>query len=108
MNTRDSLGLAVKATYVEILEDEEHEDDITITKKTPHEIYKDPITDDGTKKSAKGLLRVEEKDGTYILHDQQTWDQEKQGALEIVFKDGKLIKDQSLSEIRERLWKTSI
>lgn len=72
------------------------------------EIFKDPVTDDGTKKSAKGLIRIEEKDGIFILHDQQTLDQEKTGALETVFEDGRLVKDQSLSEIRQRLWNQKI
>lgn len=42
-NTRDTLGMAMKATYCEV-------DGKGI------DIYKDPATDSGTKKSAKGLL----------------------------------------------------
>ena len=67
------------------------------------DIFKDPKTDSGIKKSAKGLLRVEKEGDRYVLYDQQTDKQETQGALEVVFEDGKLIKDQSFSEIRERL-----
>lgn len=89
-NTRDSLGLAMKATYVEI--NGEGKD-----------IFKDPVTDDGLKKSAKGLLRVDKVDGKYTLTDQVSWDEEKKGELKTVFKDGKLLVDQSLSEIRARL-----
>lgn len=35
------------------------------------------------------------------LYDQVSKKEEARGALEVVFKDGKLIKDQSLSEIRK-------
>lgn len=88
--TRDNLGFAMKATS-------------GVVNGERRDIFKDPKTDNGTKKSAKGLLRVEEVNGTYILHDQQTEEQEKQGALEVVYEDGKLFKDQSLAQIRARL-----
>ncbi len=65
------------------------------------EIYKDPKTDSGLKKSAKGLLQV--KNG--ILKDQCTWEEEQDSDLQTVFKDGVLIKDYTLSEIRNNLWK---
>ena len=67
------------------------------------DIFKDPITDSGLKKSAKGLLRVEKEGDDYVLYDQQTPEQEKQGALETVFEDGKLYLDESLEQIRQRL-----
>lgn len=86
MNTRDTLGLAVKATYGEV--DGEG-----------RPIFKDPATDDGMKKSAFGLLRVEED---LTLSDQQSWETEG-GMLTTVFKDGKILRETSLSEIRERL-----
>lgn len=92
MNTRDTFGFAVKATYGEV----NHEG---------REIFKDPVTDDGTKKSAKGLLKVEEVNGTYKLIDQVTPEQETEGALVTVFEEGKMVKDYSLSEIRTRLAK---
>ncbi len=88
--TRDSFGFAMKATS-------------GVVNGERRDIFKDPKTDDGVKKSAKGLLRVEEEGGTYVLYDQQTEAHEAEGALEVVFEDGKLIKDQSLSEIRARL-----
>ena len=67
------------------------------------DIFKSPKTDSGTKKSAKGLLRVEKENGHYVLYDQQTSEQENQGELEVVFEDGNLIKEYKLSEIRARL-----
>ena len=88
--TRDTYGFAIKSTAGKVNGE-------------LREIFKDPKTDDGVKKSAKGLLRVEFEDGKYVLYDQQTPEQEKQGELETAFIDGKLIKDDSISEIRKRL-----
>lgn len=100
-NTRDTFGMAIKATYCEAYNDDE-------TKIYEIPIFKDPITDDGTKKSAKGLLRVDEvklPNGTttYELTDGVTWEEEAKGALELVFENGKLIRDTTLQEIRDRL-----
>lgn len=67
------------------------------------EIFKDPITDDGTKKSAKGLLQIVKIDETYHLNDSVSWEDEKKGELVEVFRDGKLLVDQSLREIRQRM-----
>ncbi len=89
-NTRDTFGFAMKATYGEV-------------NGVGREIYKDPVTDDGTKKSAKGLIKIEFENGQYQLKDQVDWNEEKTGELKIVFKDGKLLIDQSLAEIRARL-----
>lgn len=89
-NTRDTFGSAIKATYCEIND-------------MGYDLYKDPITDNGVKKSAKGLLRVEKQGDDFVLFDQQTWEQEKQGMLQTVFLNGKMIKETSLREIRERL-----
>ena len=89
-NTRDTFGFAMKATYGEV--DGEG-----------RAIFKDPITDDGTKKSAKGLMRIDLVNGVYHLKDNVSWEEEKQGELKEVFRDGKLLIDQSLSEIRTRV-----
>lgn len=116
-NTRDTFGFAMKATYGELT----HYDVATerlnkafnknsnSTWIESREIFKDPITDDGTKKSKKGLLNIQYVDpgngDDFHLHcyDQQTWEQEKQSLLETVFLDGKLTKFQTLEEIRNRL-----
>ena len=89
-NTRDTFGFAMKATYGEVNGE-------------GRAIYKDPITDDGTKKSAKGLIKITLENGTYQLKDQVSWEEEKQGELKEVFRDGKLLVDHSLSEIREQI-----
>ena len=64
------------------------------------DIYKDPKTDDGTKKSAKGLLMVTNINGTFELMDQVTPKEEARGCLEKVFENGKLLKNYSLMEVR--------
>ena len=66
-------------------------------------IYKDPATDDGTKKSARGLLRVEREGERFVLYEQQTVEQAEGGALVPVFRNGALLARQSLAEIRDRL-----
>ena len=91
-NTRDTFGMAMKATYVEVAGE-------------GREIFKNPITDDGMKKSATGLLQVKKEGNKYVLHDCVNWAQENDSALQTVFKDGKLVKEFSLQEIRERLAK---
>lgn len=89
-NTRDTFGFAMKATYGEV----NHQG---------REIFKDPITDDGTKKSAKGLIRMDRKEGKYSMQDQVSWEEEQKGAMKEVFRDGKLLIDWSLKEIRANI-----
>ena len=114
-NTRDTFGFAVKATYGEVEEEfvPSPESLVRGIRTVGREIFKDPITDDGTKKSAKGLLCVKEimtADGLGKLHhsgyqmiDQCTPEQEEGGALLTVFLDGKLVKEYTLDEIRQRI-----
>lgn len=90
-NTRDTLGFAVKATF-------------GVDKDGNHiEIFKDPKTDNGTKKSARGLLRVDKVDGNYVLRDRQTWDEHLGGELRTIFVDGKFENEVSFAEIRQRI-----
>jgi nicotinamide phosphoribosyltransferase len=89
-NTRDSLGIAVKSTYCEV--DGE-----------ARNIFKDPVTDDGMKKSARGLLRIDLVDGEYVLRDEVTPEEEAGGELKVVYENGKLLVDHTLQEIRNRV-----
>jgi nicotinamide phosphoribosyltransferase len=91
-NTRDTFGTAMKATYV-------------VIDGQAREISKNPITDDGTKKSATGLLQVKKENRKYVLYDKVSWEEEKLSELKTVFKDGKLVKEVSLKEVREELRK---
>lgn len=92
--TRDSLGFAMKATWCQINGESK-------------EIYKQPKTDNGTKNSLKGLCAVfrNEGNGNYEVFDQVDKETENKGELKVVFENGKLIKEHTLEEIRERLCK---
>ena len=90
-NTRDTFGFAMKATYVEVNGE-------------GREIFKDPITDDGTKKSATGLLMVTRPNvGDYQLFDKVNWNNECNGELKTIYRDGAFTHKTTLSEIREKL-----
>lgn len=82
--TRDTFGFAVKSTFGVIAGKDV-------------QIWKDPKTDDGEKKSAKGLLMVDED---LQLHEGVSWEEEEQGILQTVFEDGKIVKEYTLNEIR--------
>jgi nicotinamide phosphoribosyltransferase len=108
-NTRDTFGFAMKATYVEVKEKCEYHNHLPweeadkITK--GREIFKDPITDDGTKKSATGLLAVFENEinGSYELVDHCDWNTEESGELKVIYRNGHFKNRTTLSEIRNRL-----
>lgn len=89
-NTRDTFGMAIKATY-------------GIVNGKPVNVFKDPVSDDGMKKSAKGLIRVDGYNGHYSYADCVSVDDEKLGELKEVFLDGKLLIDHKLSDIRARI-----
>jgi nicotinamide phosphoribosyltransferase len=79
----------MKATYVEVNSE-------------GREIFKDPITDDGTKKSATGLLHVTKILNEYFLIDRVTWGEEEGGELQTIYKDGEFLNQTTLTEIRNR------
>lgn len=90
-NTRDTLGFAAKGAWFE-------NDGKGI------EIYKDPITDDGTKKSLRGLVAVFQKEnGEIYCKDQCTPEEESRGLLQTIFLDGNLINTTTLEEVRKRI-----
>ena len=90
-NTRDTFGFAMKATYIEI-------------NGRSREIFKDPITDDGQKKSAKGLIHVsKDSDGEYTMIDGQSWESENHGELKTIFTDGVFYNTVTLTDIRKKL-----
>lgn len=92
-NTRDTLGFAMKATNIT-------KDGVDIP------LFKDPKTDNGTKKSAKGLLAVRmrlDDTNTFVLLNNVSREYEQSGALTTLFKDGKFYKHETLEEIRNRV-----
>ena len=106
MNTRDTFGFALKTTY-------------GVVNGKELMLYKDPITDDGTKKSQKGMVSVfrDEYFDELMYRDEYTKKDKEEAnemrkahptdehyeMLQTVFLDGKLIKEYNLQEIRERI-----
>jgi nicotinamide phosphoribosyltransferase len=89
--TRDSFGFAMKATWGQVNGE-------------ARSIFKDPVTDDGQKKSAKGLLRIErDANNNLVMLDEQTPEQEEGGELKTIFENGKLLVETTLDEVRARL-----
>ncbi|AND75086.1 hypothetical protein pf16_163 [Pseudomonas phage pf16] len=87
-STRDTFGFAVKATATQV-------DDEFI------ELFKDPKTGDKLKKSARGLLVVEQEDGKFILRDQQP-ENVGVGLMTPVFSNGTAY-PATLAEVRKTL-----
>lgn len=88
--TRDTLGFAMKATYGEVNGE-------------PREIFKDPVTDSGIKKSAKGMMMVQRDVNGYFMVDSVDEISETMGELETVFEDGEVVRETPFSEIRQRV-----
>jgi nicotinamide phosphoribosyltransferase len=87
MNTRDTFGFAAKGAWFEANE-------------VGYDIYKDPITDDGTKKSLKGLIMVDEN---HEVHTQCSWEEEETGILHTIYEDGKFYNETTLTQIRGKI-----
>lgn len=89
--TRDTFGFAMKATY-------------GVVDGKPMDIFKDPLTDGGVKKSAKGLLSVEkDANGKFILNECCSEIEEQTGYLQTVFLNGELRNQTTLKEIRQAI-----
>lgn len=92
-NTRDTFGFACKATYA-VVDGEERM------------LFKDPKTDDGTKKSQRGRVSVHynhEGEITFVDGLTKGTVVKTPDLLEVVFRNSELVREQSLSEIRELL-----
>jgi nicotinamide phosphoribosyltransferase len=91
MNTRDTLGFAAKGAWF-------------MTNGESHNIYKDPVTDNGTKKSLKGLCAVHlNEDGSYLVQTECTEVEEKGGVLQVIYENGRFENETTLTQIRTRL-----
>lgn len=90
--TRDTFGIAIKATYAE---DENN---------NPIMIFKNPITDTGNfKKSQKGCCRVIKTEDSFSYIDELNWEESRDTAMRTVFKDG-VVYPENFNVIRNRLW----
>ncbi len=91
--SRDTLQMAIKATYCEV-------------DGQPRPIEKQPITDLG-KASKKGLMQLQRYQTdigvSYRTLDCLSPEDEKHGVLEDVFVDGEIVRTQTLDEIRDTL-----
>lgn len=90
--TRDTFSSCIKATYCEV-------------DGRPVPIFKDP-KEGGFKKSQRGLCRVyrgADKELTFADGYTTKSIAGEENLLEVVYRDGKLVREQSLAEIRERL-----
>lgn len=89
--TRDTFSSCIKATYCEI-------------DGKPFPIFKNP-KEGGFKQSQKGCCFVYKDGEEYKFRDGYTWDEacSDTNLLQTVFKDGLLIREQSLSDIRNLL-----
>lgn len=96
-NSRDTLGYAAKGSWFEIM-DENGE-------RIGFDIYKDPITDDGTKKSLRGFCQVYKEEFShgyeYAVKTGCTEEEENQGLLQVIYENGKFYNQTTLDEIRK-------
>lgn len=92
--TRDTFGIAVKATYAEDANG------------NPIMIFKNPKTDTGHfKKSQRGCCRVIKDGNNYTYEDGLTWaEAQENNALQTVFKNGEFVKQYTLSDVRQNLY----
>jgi nicotinamide phosphoribosyltransferase len=89
---RDTLKFAMKASAARINGE-------------PRDVYKRPVGDTG-KSSKRGILVLEKgSNGKYFTR--QRWDASGKNELQTVYRNGELLIDQSLGEIRERAAKKS-
>lgn len=86
-NTRDTFGFAAKGAWFE-------------NQGKGYNIFKDPISDDGTKKSLKGMICVTED---LEVLTECTKEQEAEGILQVIYEDGKFFNQITLAEIRSRI-----
>lgn len=102
-NTRDTFGFAAKGAEFK-------------ANGKSFDIYKDPATDDGTKKSLKGLCQVfnnrPDARPDEILYDGRdqlevkigcTEAEEEAGVLQVIYEDGKFYNQVTLDQVRERI-----
>lgn len=88
--TRDTFSSCIKACYAEV-------------DGKCYPVFKNP-KDGGFKKSQKGLCFVYEEDGVLKYKDEYTSETIPEGnLLEPVFRDGRMLRDYTLDEIRQRL-----
>lgn len=120
--TRDTFGMAVKSTYCEVEPEIMCNGGVVCgndgiegfgAASWEINIFKNPKTDSGVKKSQKGMIRVfrdaltdkiiyqDEYSASTLARDISNG---KEQLLETIFVDGKFVKEQTLEDIRQTLW----
>ncbi len=106
--TRDGCGWAAKGSWFEV------EENFLATPESVewgirtkiYNIFKDPVTDDGQKRSLKGLLCVignETGFNNIQVVEECTPEQEHRGLLQVIYENGGFYNQTTLTEIRERV-----
>lgn len=89
--SRDTFMSAIKATWAEV-------------DGKGYSLQKDPVTDNGTKKSARGRLALLRNGlGEFFLIEEATPEQEAVSELQPVWVDGVFVRTQTFAEVREVL-----
>lgn len=88
--TRDTFGSAMKATWAEI-------------NGKGVELYKDPVTDDGTKRSARGRLAVRRGHQDLFLIERASEYAESISELQPIWENGQFLRHQSFEDVRKVL-----
>jgi nicotinamide phosphoribosyltransferase len=99
MLTRDSAGYAAKGAWFEVIEE---------GNRIGFDIYKDPVTDDGTKKSLKGFCMLYQVEGSHGKGDISvqtgcTEEEENSGLLKVIYENGKFHNQTDLNKIRANI-----
>lgn len=120
--TRDTFGMAVKSTYCEMDRKDSRYQNLVLCGNDGNEgfgrapweidIFKDPKTDSGIKKSQKGMIRVFHDDNGELAYEDEysastlvcAIANGAEQVLQPIFIDSKFVKEQSLEEIRQTLW----
>ncbi len=92
-NTRDTFGFAMKATAGRVNGED-------------REIFKDPATDNGTKKSARGYLTAVHNGEWQLIDEIPTLEESMDGDMHYVFLDGNALGTSTFDEVREALAKS--
>lgn len=99
MLTRDSAGYAAKGAWFETLD---------AGYRKEFEIFKDPATDNGTKKSLRGFQFVKLVDGEYevVSGVSERMAFSEANELKTIYRNGEFFNQTTLTEIRERINQT--
>lgn len=87
-NTRDTFGFTIKSS-------------LCVVDGQEKEIFKDPKTDNGIKKSLKGRVSVVEENGKLVAKDQQP--EGSPTLMNTIFENGLMFNPRTLSEVRKTL-----